>query len=205
MKRFRDYLVGLMAIWLVGAALAIQAATITVAWDQSATPGIMSYRVYGTPDTNQVIALPASGQTRVLAIVGGSILSAQFTVTNATWRYFATALDGVGVESLPSNVVTNSVAIPPAAPTNFRVTAMSASRIDLNWKNSVLAEAVTVRRQKGSSGPFVTIATLAGSPTSYIDGYGLKPHTTYGYQVADALGGVLGYWSAEDFDKTFRH
>lgn len=61
----------------------------------------------------------------------------------------------------------------PAAVTGFTVTRVSDTRQDLAWTNNPTTAApyddILVRRRVGGSGSYSTIATLAGSATSYAD------------------------------------
>ncbi len=91
---------------------------------------------------------------------------------------------------------------PPAAPSGFSATAISASQINLSWQdNSNNETGFKIERKTGAAGGWSEIATVAAEATSF-ENTGLAANTEYFYRVrAHNTGGHSGY-SNEDSDTT---
>ena len=72
----------------------------------------------------------------------------------------------------------------PSAPTGLAATVGSGT-VTLTWNAGGGATSYTVKRGIASGGPYTTVASLAGSPTSFTDS-GLTNGTTYYYVVTGA-------------------
>lgn len=76
-----------------------------------------------------------------------------------------------------------SAATPPAAPSNLTGSAISSTRIDLNWSdNSTNETGFKLERKIGSSGAWSQIATLRANVTGYSNTR-LRSRTTYYYRI----------------------
>jgi fibronectin type 3 domain-containing protein len=74
----------------------------------------------------------------------------------------------------------------PTLPSNLTATALSATSIQLNWKdNSTNENRMIVERSIGFSNAFVAIATLPANSTSFLN-TSLTPGTKYFYQIRAA-------------------
>lgn len=74
----------------------------------------------------------------------------------------------------------------PTAPSNLTATALSASSIQLNWKdNATNEDRMIVERSVNFSNAFQAIATLPANSTSFLN-TGLTPGTRYFYQIRAA-------------------
>jgi CSLREA domain-containing protein len=99
----------------------------------------------------------------------------------------ATATDATGNTSefsLNRVVKKTPPAVPPAAPSGLTATAVSSSKIDLQWTDNATDEtAYTVERSlDGTTGWTELTSTLAAGTTGYSD-TNLQPGTTYYYRV----------------------
>lgn len=81
-----------------------------------------------------------------------------------------------------------------AAPTSPSATANGPQQITVSWANPTTYTSIEVRRAPSATGPWVVIATLAGTATSYAN-TGLQPSTTYHYQVRGRNGDQISDWS----------
>lgn len=157
----------------------VNAATANLAWDASPTAGVQ-YHIYQSVGTNPFSLVLTTAST-----------SATVTFTTST-RYYVTAFNTNG-ESGPSNTLTVvPPASPPAPPTNLRATAISASRIDLQWTPEDYE--VFVERNQ------TTIAVLPRAQSYYLD-TGLRKNRWYSYRIR---GSDTGY-SSTVAARTFRH
>ena len=101
-----------------------------------------------------------------------------------TWKHRAAP----GVYQTAGDVFTYTVIleppVPPAAPTGLTATAISASRIDLDWTDNADNEAnfEIERSTDGSGGPFSLLDTVSANTTTYQD-TGLSAETGYCYRV----------------------
>lgn len=137
------------------------AASVNLAWDPSVTPGV-NYRVFQSAGTAPFVLVLTTSST-----------SATLTFTGTT-RFYTTAFNSDG-ESVASNVLTVvAPASPPAPPTNLRSTAISASRIDLQW--DPYEALVFVERNN------LPIATVGPGFSYYLD-TGLRQGKWYSYRI----------------------
>ena len=92
------------------AALAVHAAELKLAWDESPTTGVTNYVLYAS--TN---ALNASNlQTAAVRLnVGTNLTATVEDIQPGQWSFAATA-QKMGVESAPSNILLVDVPTPPA-------------------------------------------------------------------------------------------
>ncbi|MEM7262598.1 MAG: LamG-like jellyroll fold domain-containing protein, partial [Planctomycetota bacterium] len=113
---------------------------------------------------------------------------------DTSYSYELTAFDTSGNESAAAGPVVASTLAPdteaPTVPGNVFASAVSATRIDVDWTNSTDNVEVTGYRLLRDG---AEIALLPGSQTSYVD-QGLVPETTYAYEVFafDAAGNFSG-------------
>lgn len=92
-------------------------------------------------------------------------------------------LDTVVIDQLFIQVRNPSTEPPDGGPTGLSATAVSSSRIDLNWSNASTNESgLKVERSLTSGGPWTEVADLAAGTSSYSD-IGLAAETHYYYQV----------------------
>lgn len=154
------------------------AASVTITWDASPSPGPIVYILYSSVNGNPFVFSGSSAATTIT--VSATMLTS----------YYVTASNTDG-ESDPSNtVVYTPPSTPPAPPTNLRATAMSATRIDLQWTPSAdLLVVYTLIDRDGT-----TIATLPAGQGAYIDN-NLRKNRAYRYSVRaqDSLGLVSAY------------
>lgn len=158
----------------------INAATANLLWDASPTVGV-TYHVYQSAGTNPFsLALTTASTSATMA----------FTVTT---RFYVAAFNSDG-ESTPSNTLTvNPPGVsPPAPPTNLRATAISASRIDLQWDPFSLSSVFVERN-------LMPIAVVTAQ--SYYLDTGLRKNRVYSYRVR----GTNTEYSTAASAKTFRH
>lgn len=140
---------------------AANAATANLQWDPSVTPGV-TYRVYQSAGTAPFALVLTTASTSATLIFTG------------TTRFYTTAFNSDG-ESVASNVLTVvAPASPPAPPTNLRSTAISASRIDLQW--DPYEALVFVERNN------LPIATVGPGFSYYLD-TGLRQGKWYSYRI----------------------
>ncbi|MDR3456220.1 MAG: glycoside hydrolase family 76 protein [Verrucomicrobiae bacterium] len=113
--------------------------------------------------------------------------------------YFNGSLDDVRIFSrtLSSGEVaalySNSIALPPGAPTNLVATAGNAA-IQLSWAEAPLATSYNVKRSLVVGGPYATITNV--STTTFIDATSTNSHTYY-YVVSPVNAAGEGANSAE--------
>lgn len=100
-------------LFLLAIPLVASAASVTVSWDTSVDPSVTSHQVrYG---------LSSSSKTNVAVATGTN--SVAIVVPDGTRIFLdVTAVNSIGIKSLPSAEVSFSTAAPPA-PTNIRVIA----------------------------------------------------------------------------------
>lgn len=189
-------LIAALIIGLVSSAA--NAATVTLAWDPLPTSyNVTSYKVYQASDSTPFTQA---------ALVGGTVSTVQISnLTNGvTYTFYVRAINSTG-EGSPSNTVTNTPAVVPPAPTNLRVTTMSASRIDLQWQDASSNETGFVVQRALATGPYANIATVAANTTSFVNG-GLLPRKNYCYRIFafNDYGLSQGY-AGPACERTFNH
>jgi fibronectin type 3 domain-containing protein len=101
--------------------------------------------------------------------------------TKYYYRVQAFNAEGTSPYSNLVNATTRSATL--NAPTSLEARSVSATQIDLTWKdNSDNESGFEVFRRGGGSGTFVLIRTVSAGTTSFSD-TGLTPSTTYEYQI----------------------
>lgn len=172
-------------LWLLAALClwcpSTQGATATLYWDASLSA--TSYRVWQS--VGQSSFSPTLQVSTNTAVVFG-------IATDQMTRWYVTALNAVG-ESLPSNVVTNAVVLPPPqlpTPVNLHAVRVQGNRWDLGWSSSLTA-ATEVERSM-FPGPFARIETVAaGTQHTSI---AANPKTGYAFRVRSVgVGGPSDY------------
>jgi len=111
--------------------------------------------------------------------------STSATVGDSSARFFVTALNAQGSESLPSNlfdyvpgtVPTNQA---PAAPTGVGLQLIGAKRIDVSWQSDPTAVTEVERSENG--GAFVRVAETAPGVMHWSDN-GVWKKNRYGYRL----------------------
>jgi len=143
-----------LAAWLILSCLWCQAASVTLAWNPSTDSTVTGYKLYQSAGT---------GPFNLSATVTGTTTTVT-TDTNQVARFYATAFNASGVESVPSNVVTNFVAVPPPptnlpppAPTNLRANLVQGHRLDIGWQG---VSAVSEVERSIEGGPFTRVASV---------------------------------------------
>lgn len=150
------------------------ASTVNFAWNAS-TGQVDGYRLYESTNAG----------TSFFAVLTTTNLFASVTniVQGTNYQFRVTAFN-VDVESLPSNTL--NVRVPFAAPTapgGLSTTVISATRIDLNWRDMASNEnGFKLERKKGGDVVFALVATLPPNTVSYIDNT-LKPRRSYCYRL----------------------
>jgi hypothetical protein len=100
------------------------------------------------------------------------------------YHYRISAYNVVGSSDHSNTASASTFYLPPTAPSNLTATAVSASRIDLEWTdNSSTETGFTVERSPNGSNSWEGIATAADNTTIYAD-TGLTPGTAFFYRVA---------------------
>ena len=113
--------------------------------------------------------------------------------TTYTYRVRATNLAGNSGYTNDASATTDAPPLPPAAPGNLTVAAVSASALNLSWADSSDNESGFKIERQDTSGAFVEIATVTANQTSYGDA-GLTASTSYNYRVKAYNGtGDSGY------------
>lgn len=123
-----------------------------------------------------------------IATVGADATSYSDTnnvTPNTGYEYQVRAgIDGT-LLSEPSNtasVTTPPAAGPPMAPTELNATAVSATRVDLSWKDNSSDETTFHIERAEGSGDFVPLDTVGPNIAAYSD-LDVEPETSYRYQV----------------------
>ncbi len=141
---------------------------------------------------------PLNGATETLPALYAAP-AADFRDITAGSTEFQTAKVGydlaTGLGSPKANLLIPYLAtlVAPAAPADFSVTAVSPSRINLDWTGSAGTSGYRVYEQIG--GQAKLIATIGPTETSYAV-TGLSPNTTYTFQVAayNFMGSTATAW-----------
>ena len=162
------------------AGTAVSATRIDLTWSASSDNiAVAGYRVY------------RDGGSTPIATVTGTSYSNTGLAANTAYSYTVAAFDASGnasEQSLPAGPITTDMpdTESPSTPTGLSGTAVSSTRIDLNWSESTDNIGVSGYKvfRNGSGTP---VATVTG--TSYSD-TGRSASTTYSYRVLafDAAG-----------------
>jgi hypothetical protein len=143
----------------------------------------------------QVATAPARNNTGSVTFVDATVVAGN----NYVYRVAAANLAGV---SAYSNTATATLAIPPAAPSNF--TALNGPNgkgnqrtVMLNWKdNSNNETSFTIQRATNATFTAgLSSIVLASNTTTFTD-TGLSRNTTYFYRIRADNGAVSSVWVA---------
>jgi titin len=147
-------------------ATAVSPTQVNVAWSAVSDPfGISSYNVYRDGS--------------LAATVGGTNWSDTGLQPSTTYTYQVTAVNSLGVEGAPSPSAqaTTQDPPPPAAPSSLDATAVSSTRIDLDWPNVSDPFGISGYNVYRNGSFAANVASSNWSDT------GLQPLTTYRYRV----------------------
>lgn len=160
-------------------AVANASASVTLNWTASTDlpnpggSGIASYKVYRNGST-----------APVATVTTGTSFSDASVVADTTYTYTVVAVDKVGNESAPSNIVTVKTAPPacsgaPTVPTNLTLGQVGTTSVAFTWSASTAPAGCQLVGYKVYRG-----ATLVGTvtDTTFTDS-SLTPNTIYAYTV----------------------
>lgn len=173
---------------------------LKMSWDANpASEEVTAYRLYFAKGTD---GFSQWGTTTGITFTATGLL------TNTTYRFQVRAVNSFG-ESPPSNTITNSGPAsgptgPPTAPKNLNATAMSASRIDLNWQDASTNETGFVIERSRDGATYGWLADIGENRSTYIDTHDLRPRKWYYYRVQAVNAKGASQWSNEAWDKTDR-
>ena len=176
-------------------ATAISSSRIDLGWTASTdNVGVAGYRVercQGAGCTNFAQVAPPTGTT----------YSDTGLSPSTTYRYQVRAVDAAGNLSPYSVIATATTpaatdTTPPSAPTGLAATAVSASRIDLNWTAATDNVGVAGYQVERCQGTNCTNFAQVGTPTATTySSTGLQANTSYRFRVraVDAAGNLSPY------------
>ncbi|MHC1729221.1 MAG: Ser-Thr-rich GPI-anchored membrane family protein [Syntrophobacteraceae bacterium] len=126
----------------------------------------------------EILTAKASGDSRFVGWDGSCSGKAPCTVTMNGYRHVTARFD----------------LKLPMAPSRLTALAMSATQIDLTWKdNSNNESGFSIERKKGTAGTYALVGEVGPNVTAFSDG-GLDPETRYFYRVrAYESSGVSSY------------
>ena len=129
---------------------------------------------------------------------GDSAASESVQVTMGTTQVSASTTTATSTE-------TTSTAVAPAAPVNLVASALSSSRIALQWTNKASSQTLVAieRCAAPCNSRFAEVARVAGSATSFTDS-GLASRKSYSYRVRAYNGAGWSPYSASVTAKTSR-
>jgi predicted phage tail protein len=99
---------------------------------------------------------------------------------STTYRYRVRAFNAAGTSAYSNTVTTRTVK--PKAPSTLTASAVSASQINLSWRDTSNNESGFRIERRIGTGTWSQIATTGPNVTSFAS-TGLKSRTTYGYRV----------------------
>ncbi|MFC1752220.1 fibronectin type III domain-containing protein [Thermoproteota archaeon] len=138
----------------------------------------------GDEDGFKIERKTLAGSYVEVATVGADVTGYSDSGLSSTTTYFyrirAYNSFGDSIYSNEANATTDDVL--PLTPSNLDATAVSTSRIDLDWQDNSNNENGFKIERKRSGGAYLQIATISANVTSFSD-YGLNPSTTYFYRV----------------------
>ena len=176
-------------------ATAISSSRIDLGWTASTdNVGVAGYRVercQGAGCTNFAQVAPPTGTT----------YSDTGLSPSTTYRYQVRAVDAAGNLSPYSVIATATTpaatdTTPPSAPTGLAATAVSASRIDLNWTAATDNVGVAGYQVERCQGTNCTNFAQVGTPTATTySSTGLQANTSYRFRAraVDAAGNLSPY------------
>ena len=151
---------------------AVRGSEVDLSWTASASVDVAGYALY----RDDVLL--------ELREDGGWLSFTDGPLTNGTYRYHLTVLDGVGNESAPSNEVQVEIAEPvPMAPL-LALVAVDAGSVSLAWTPALegpVPVIYSLRRASAGGGPYSQVVVTGG--LDYTDSE-LDPEETYYYVVA---------------------
>jgi hypothetical protein len=101
---------------------------------------------------------------------------------NTTYKFRLKATNNVGDSDYSNTVAITTLGV-PTAPSGLSATAISSSKINLNWTDNASAEdGFKIERSTSSGGPFTQIGTTNANAATYSD-TGLNMNTAYYYRV----------------------
>ena len=160
------------------AITAISPTTVALSWqDHSARATAYVVEQFSGGDWQQIATLGGNSVTTA-TITGQSLLPG----SQYAFRVRASS-NIVYQNSLPSNVVSATVAAPPA-PSGL-VATVSASQVDLRWEGNAGDLANYLVERSLDNATWTTLATLSPQSTTYTDS-GVVERTTYYYRVQAA-------------------
>lgn len=102
---------------------------------------------------------------------------------NTTYHYVVRATNAAGASGNSAQASATTPVAPPAAPTGLSATAVTQTKVALNWTDNANNEAnYVISRSTAAGGPYADVATLAANSVSYTDS-GLFASTAYYYVV----------------------
>ena len=168
-------------------ATAISGNQINLAWSDNSN----------NEDGFKIERKTGAGAYSQIAIVGAGVTSYPDTTVSpsTTYTYRVRAYNGAG-DSAYSNEAsaTTPGPPPPAAPSDLRASALSSTRVGLDWlDNSTNEDGFKIERKTGG-GAYSQIGTVGANFTSYLDDT-VVASTTYTYRVRayNASGGDSAY------------
>ncbi|WP_308421957.1 rhamnogalacturonan lyase family protein [Pseudarthrobacter scleromae] len=168
-------LVGPTNLHTTGVNAASEPPTVDLAWD--AVADAASYKVF------RQASFEAEPQ-----LIAENVATASFQDTTAfaglTYKYFVSALDNTGLESVPSNTVETALVDPatpvPAATGKVDVKAVEKTSVMLKWQKVSGAAAYLVYRSTSPDGPFGYVGRA--TEVNYTD-YSVLTTIKYYYRV----------------------
>jgi len=148
--------------------------TATISW------GSYSYISYFTLERSKWNGSSWENWATVSSTLSGG--SIKDTPSEAgSYRYRLAAKNGSGYSGY-SNI--SDLMNKPAAPSNLKCNILSQDQIEITWENNPdNNSSLLVQRRTGSSGMYVTVATLIPSEQVYVDTYDFTINTTYYYRI----------------------
>lgn len=116
--------------------------------------------------------------------------------SSTTYHYRVAACRGTLCSGFTDPAQATTPSGTTSTPTNFTATAVSSKEVLLKWTEPGGQTKYEVRRRKGTSGAWKTIADVPGDTPEYMD-TGLSPKTTYQYQVRACVGSSCSEYSSQ--------
>lgn len=153
---------------------ASRSATVTLGWDRSTTTNV-TYKLYQAAPTANFSPVQYGLTTNIATVTGVS--------TNIPTLWYVTAVAANGLESTPSNTVTNVPVFvptptntppvdPPMAPESpwiLYVNRVTGSRLDVGWATKDLSSVSQVWRMSSMESTFRLVATLPAGTLHWSD------------------------------------